>query len=200
VAPLHRQCRRHHVGEARAIKVLGLDLSLTGTGIVTVEDGVAGERWLIRTMPNLADMQRFDYVATEVIKRVFAGDGVFQRGVDLVAVEGVYASRNLLTFGRLTALSTCVQYALWRSKVPYVVLPPSAWRAAVFGKGSKIDKERIRYAVGAKLREQVGTMDVGSVDLNVLEAFLVGLAAWKMEVGEAPRPAVKKPRKKEVEE
>lgn len=108
----------------------------------------------------------------------------------------MYASRNLVTFGRLTTLSAIVQYALWRSKVPFVVLLPSAWRTAVFGPKSKIDKEKVRAATWEKLAVHVGDLDVTRVDLNVLEAFLVGLAAWKMAIGAAPRPVAHKPRKK----
>jgi len=118
--------------------------------------------------------------------------------VDLVAMEGVFASRNLLVFGRLTALQAVVQYALHRSQVPYVVLPPAAWRTAVFGPKSKVDKERVRAATFERLTEHLGDLDVVKVDLNVLEAFLVALAAWRMETGAAPRPVAKKPRKKVV--
>ncbi len=170
------------------MKVLGLDLSLTGTGVAIVVDGVAGERWLLKT--------RYEYVAKTVIGIIFGQDS--NAVIDLVAMEGVYASRNLSTFGRLTELAAVVKYALHRSQVPYVVLLPSAWRTAVFGPKSKIDKERVRAATWEKLAEHVGDLDVTRVDLNVLEAFLVALAAWKMETGTAPRPAPKKARKKVV--
>lgn len=168
------------------MKVLGLDLSLTATGACLVEDGIATDKWLLKTTAEAPDMERFEYVAKQVMGIVFgqASDCI----VDVVAMEGVYASRNILVYGRLTALSTVVQYALHRSKVPYVVLTPTAWRTAVFGPKSKIDKERVRMATASRLKDHLGTILVEMVDLNVLEAFLVGLAAWKMETGEVPRP------------
>jgi Holliday junction resolvasome RuvABC endonuclease subunit len=175
------------------MKVLGLDLSLSATGAVVVVDGVAGERWLLKTSAEASDMDRYEYIARQVVGMVFGQES--NAVVDVVAMEGVFASRNLLTFGRLTALSSIVQYALHRSNVPYVVVTPSQWRTAVFGPKSKIDKEKVRAATAMRLKEHLGTIDVGSVDLNVLEALLVGLAVWKIETGQVARPA-KKPQRK----
>ena len=154
---------------------------------------MAGERWLLKTTADVEDMERFEYVARTVVGIIFGQDS--NAVVDLVAMEGVYASRNLMVFGRLTALATVVQYALHRSQVPYVVLAPNAWRTAVFGPKSKIDKEKVRAATWEKLAEHVGDLDVTRVDLNVLEAFLVALAAWRMETGLVPKPVKKKPRR-----
>ena len=178
------------------MKVLGLDLSLTGTGVALVVDGVAGERWLLKTSPEATDMERYEYVARTVVSIVFGQES--NAVVDLVSMEGVYASRNLITFARLVALSTVVQYALHRSQVPYVVLPPAAWRTAVFGPKSKVDKERVRAATFERLTEHLGDLDVVKVDLNVLEAFLIALAAWRIETGKSPRPVVKKPPRKKA--
>jgi Holliday junction resolvasome RuvABC endonuclease subunit len=175
------------------VKVLGLDLSLTATGVALVEDGVAGERWLLKTSSEVSDMDRYEYIARTVVGIVFGQDS--NAVVDLVAMEGVFASRNLLVFGRLTALSSIVQYALHRSQVPYVVLTPTAWRKAVFGPTSKVDKEKVRVYAEQRLKEHLGTILVEMVDLNVLEAFLVALAAWKMETGAAPKPVARKPKK-----
>jgi Holliday junction resolvasome RuvABC endonuclease subunit len=172
------------------VKLLGLDLSLTATGAAIVEDGIAGERWLLRTNGEATDMERYEYIARQVVGMVFGQES--NCIVDLVAMEGVYASRNLLTYGRLTALSSIVQYALHRSQVPYVVLPPTAWRKAVFGPTSKVDKEKVRTATAMRLKDHLGTIDVEKVDLNVLEAFLVALAAWKMETGLVPKPVARK--------
>ena len=171
-----------------------MDLSLQATGVALVVDGVAGERWLLKTSAQVTDMDRYEYVARTVVGIVFGQDSAAV--VDLVAMEGVYASRNLMVFGRLTALAAVVQYALHRSQVPYVVLPPAAWRTACFGPKSKVDKERVRAATFERLTEHLGDLDVVKVDLNVLEAFLVGLAAWRMEMGIVPRPVTKKRRKK----
>lgn len=173
---------------------MGIDASLTGTGVCILNDGVAGERWLLRTSSDAVDMERYSYVAKTVVGLIFGQDS--NAVVDLVALEGVYASRNLLVYGRLTALSAVIQFCLHRSQVPYVVLPPATWRSAVFGPKSKVDKERVRAATFERLTEHLGDLDVVKVDLNVLEAFLIGLAAWRMETGAAPKPAAKKPRRK----
>ena len=171
-----------------------MDLSLQATGVALVVDGVAGERWLLKTSAQVTDMERYEYVARTVVGIIFGQDSAAV--VDLVAMEGVYASRNLMVFGRLTALSAVVQYALHRSQVPYVVLPPATWRTACFGPKSKVDKERVRAATFERLPEHLGDLDVVKVDLNVLEAMLIALAAWKMEMGIVPRPVAKKRRKK----
>ena len=183
------------------MKVLGLDLSLTATGAAIIEDGVVGARWLIKTKADHTDMERYDYIVREIMAQVHEPTALLlgsDGAADLVAMEGVYGSRNIEVFRRLTALQACVQYALFRSRIQYVILPPASWRTAIFGKGSKVDKERVRAAALSRLKAHTGDMDVEQVDLNVLEAFLVGLAAWKMEVGQVPKPVAKK-RKKEAE-
>lgn len=50
------------------MKVLGLDLSLTASGAVVVVDGVAAERWLLKTNGDHSDLERCDYIATETLK------------------------------------------------------------------------------------------------------------------------------------
>jgi Holliday junction resolvasome RuvABC endonuclease subunit len=180
-----------------ALKVLGLDLSLSATGAAIVADGLLAQRWLLKTSAEAEDMDRYEYIARSVIGIVFGQES--SAVIDMVALEGVYASRNLAVFGRLTELAAVVKYALHRSQVPYVVLPPAAWRSAVFGPKSKVDKERIRTASALRLNGHLGDLDVERVDLNVLEAALVALAAWRMETGAAPRPVVRKPRRKVAE-
>ncbi len=169
------------------MKILGLDLSLSGTGVALVVDGVAGERWLLKTSADVTDMDRYEYVARTVVGIIFGQDS--NAVVDLVVCEGVYASRNLLTFGRLTALSAVVQYALHRSQIPYSILPPAAWRKIVFGPNSKVDKERLRTYAATRLKAHLGTIDVERVDLNVLEATLIGLAGWKVALDPSLLPA-----------
>jgi Holliday junction resolvasome RuvABC endonuclease subunit len=159
------------------MKVLGLDLSLTNSGIVLLEDGVATERYLVQTNSDVTDMDRYAYIAGSVMGQVI-DQTLAEMRVDLVAMEGVYASRNLLTFGRLTALSSIVQFALYRSRIPYTVIHALEWRKILFGPGSKVDKERVRVACAQRLKEHLGTVDVEKVDLNVLEALCVGLAAY----------------------
>ena len=181
------------ITRSERIKILGLDLALTNSGAVILEDGVAGDRWLLRTSAEAPDIERYDYVAKQVIGIVFGQSN--DAGIDLVVCEGVYASRNLLTFGRLTALSSVVQYALYRSKVPCLVLPPAAWRKIVFGPGSKVDKERLRTYAATRLKAHLGTIDVEQVDLNVLEAAMVALAGWKVAQDPSLIPAPKRKRR-----
>ncbi|MFI4977560.1 MAG: hypothetical protein ACHQC8_02615 [Solirubrobacterales bacterium] len=175
------------------MKTLGLDLSLTNSGVVLLEDGIAKERYLIQTTAEVSDIDRFAYIAGSVMGQVIDGTMAESR-VDLVAIEGVYASKNALTYGRLISLSAIVQFCLYRSKIPYVILPPSTWRRIVFGPKSKIDKERERVVISTRLKDHLGSIDVEKVDLNVLEAFCVALAAWKAALDPSLNPA-KPPRR-----
>jgi Holliday junction resolvasome RuvABC endonuclease subunit len=165
------------------VRILGLDLSLGGTGIVRLDpQGRLSEHWLVKTDPSWSQIQRYAYVAGSVMGVVVDGL-VGLPTVDLVAIEDVFASRNMVTFRLLAQLSAVVQYVLYRREVPVELMTAPEWRKLLFGPSSKItQKDQTRVAVSQRYRAQLGGLDIVHLDENVMDAFCVAEAAYRRHV------------------
>jgi Holliday junction resolvasome RuvABC endonuclease subunit len=180
------------------MRIVGLDLSLSASGIVRLDE--AGRViWghVLPSDPKATDVVRFAQITGQVMERV-VDQGFQEPCCDLVAMEDVYASRNLLTFKRLAQLSILMQYRLWRKSIPYELMTPAEWRKLMFGLGSKItQKDQTRVAVARRYSSQLGALDPERADENVLDAFCVAQAAYRRHVegvvlerpARRPRPA-----------
>lgn len=93
------------------MRLAGLDLSLTGTGICTVDDGARVFK------PKTVGVVRLDQILFTVLEAV--------NNADLVVVEGYsYASTN--NAHQLGELGGLVRHGLWKHGIAYVVVQPSS--------------------------------------------------------------------------
>ncbi|WP_030173197.1 hypothetical protein [Streptomyces sp. NRRL S-813] len=121
-------------------KVIGLDLSLTCTG-------VAGEGWTdtIRPRTGLRGHPRLAFILERVTEHI--------RGADLVVIEGPSFGGGVAhRHEDLAGLRVMVRHACWRRSIPYAVIPPSCRALYATGKGSGSkgavrDAVRTRYGV-----------------------------------------------------
>lgn len=119
-------------------RVVGLDLSLTCTG-------VAGEGWtdIIRT--DLRGHPRLAFIVDQVAIHI--------RNADLVVIEGPSFGGGVAhRHEDLAGLRVMVRHACWRRGIPYAVVPPSCRALYATGKGSGPkgavrDSVRERYGV-----------------------------------------------------
>lgn len=119
-------------------RVIGLDLSLTCTG-------VAGEGWadIIRT--GLRGHPRLAFIVERVTEHI--------RGADLVVIEGPSFGGGVAhRHEDLAGLRVMVRHACWRRGIPYAVVPPSCRALYATGKGSGSkgavrDSVRTRYGI-----------------------------------------------------
>lgn len=121
-------------GTAGAL-VIGLDLSLTSTGVA----GVRGhDVWTdrIRTK-ELRGHERLAYLMDEV--------GCFVRGAHLVVIEGLAFDAHDTNRGN-AGLSWLVRHGLWRRGIAYALVPPSNRCQYATGKG-RADKSVVVAAV-----------------------------------------------------
>jgi crossover junction endodeoxyribonuclease RuvC len=102
--------------------VIGLDLSLTRTG-------VAGHGWTAVIKPG--DKRR----GHERIQYLRDGIADYTRNADLVVIEGL-AFDGHDTKRQNAGLSWMTRHDLWRRDVPYGTVPPSNLKQYVSGKGS----------------------------------------------------------------
>ncbi|GGS88259.1 hypothetical protein ACFFV7_51120 [Nonomuraea spiralis] len=106
--------------------VVGLDLSLTGTGIATA-DGTLSR---VRT-GDLRGGPRMSWIASHIF-----GDGLTQ-AADLVVVEGPsYGSQSGAGHHEAAGLWWHVIYRLHVFEVPYAVIPPSTLKKYAAGRGN----------------------------------------------------------------
>lgn len=108
-------------------RVVGLDLSLTSTGVAVIKNGQVGLT-VIRPDPTGHDHARIDYVRSHVW-------GLTQR-TSLVVIEGPsYGSVTGKQHERAGLWWICARM-LWRAGTPYAVVSPSALKKYALGKGS----------------------------------------------------------------
>ena len=110
------------------LAVVGLDLSLTSTGIARI-----GEKtWADRIVPRVTSYQRMAFIVSAVADLV--------SDADLVVVEGPSfgsgANSRQAGHHERGGLWWLVTYRLWRKAVPFAVVPPATLKRYATGKGN----------------------------------------------------------------
>lgn len=111
------------------MKVIGLDLSLTSTG---VSDG----RWVdtIRPPTGLRGPARHAFLLDQI--------GIHVDSADLVVVEGAAYGHNAQSgHEELAGLRQMVNLWLWRRDIPYALIPPTVRAKYATGKGNASKEE-----------------------------------------------------------
>ena len=109
------------------VTVLGLDLSLTRTGLA----GNAGGGWTdsIRPPAKLTGHRRLAHIEDQILDRWVAD-------VDLVVVEGPSYGSVTGSFHERAGLWWLVTHALWAREVQVVVMPPTSLKKFATGRGN----------------------------------------------------------------
>lgn len=161
------------------LRVVGLDLSYSGTAVAT-EEGTAriktatGETDLQGTAQYIDRMVRIDRICTWLAPHV--------DGYDLAVVEGYsYASQS--AGEHLGELNYGVRAELRRLGIPWVIVSPNGRSKFATGNGSA-SKDAVQQEVCARLGRTMGTND--EVDAYVMRQM--GLAAYDLEREYAPLP------------
>lgn len=150
-------------GAGPAPLVIGLDLSLTSTG-------VAGDGWTDRIYPGtrLRGDARLDWLEQQVIS--------FIRSADLVAMEGPsYGHGAMAGHEELAWLRCAVRLYCHRHHLPYAVIPPSSLKLYVAGYG-KASKGEIRSAIAD--RYGIHTEGGGRYDMADAYGVLAAARDW----------------------
>lgn len=136
-------------------RVLGIDLSLTGTGLAYSDRDTIAIR-TVRTKkygPNLEDQwQRLKYIESEIWKTATSED------FDLVLIEGPsYGSKGAGTWDR-GGLWWLVVSMVLAHDIPAAVVPPSLRSKYATGKGNS-SKAGVASAAGARYGREFATDD-----------------------------------------
>jgi crossover junction endodeoxyribonuclease RuvC len=143
-------------------RVVGLDLSLTATGVADNSGAVR----IIKT--KLTSHDRLRHINDAVLELVcsYHGDG---RRADLVVVEGPSYGSQGSSYHQLAGLWWLLTHSLWRAALPYAVVSPQARAKYATGKGNA-GKDAVLAAV-VRRYPQVEISDNNAADAWVLMAM-----------------------------
>jgi len=146
------------------MKILGIDPSLTATGIAFIENGVF-KSGLIKTKPT--------YTVMDELKRLLKiRDSFALDGVDIAVMEGVaFGVRKTSSLAQLAALNYLIRERLYKNKIPLLIIPPTVLKKYITGKDNG-PKDTM-------LLETYKRYEMSFSDNNLCDAF--GLA----KIGEA---------------
>lgn len=118
------------------MKTLGLDLSLTHTGVCTIEDGKLIESWSIKSKPvgpkPADELKRLQTIVDTISER-----GVVAQSHDMVVIEGLaFMARNTTALVQLAGLNYMVRAMLAYMGAPFVIVAPSSLKKFITGKGN----------------------------------------------------------------
>lgn len=115
---------------------LGIDPSLTATGIVILNDGKLLEKILIKTKPSeqrtaLNELKRL----MQIVKRI---EGVIKKNkIEMVAMEGLsYGARNTSALIQLSGLNYLIRELLHNNDIPFTIVAPTTLKKFICGKGN----------------------------------------------------------------
>ena len=147
--------------------IVGLDLSLTSTGVARISDDTPPDLCTIPTKSDLALGMRLELIKNGIWGTI--------HGADLVVVEDVVAtSRNGATVAMVHGL---IRWMLWRDSVPHTFIPPATLKVFATGRGNAGKDEMLASAIH-RLGYQGHSHDVAdALWLAHLGAHLLGRPA-----------------------
>jgi len=178
------------------VRILGIDPSLTATGLALIDDG----NWTWGTTLRPGERRGGD-------RLWWLGQGVSNAVAGSLGADGIVAMEGY-SFGSsyqretLGELGGVLRALLWGLHIPVVVLPPSAWRRQLLGPGwhhrlEGLDHKFHKAAIGPELsRLWPLQLDGTHPDsLDSLEAWAVAFAVWQRIHGLYVPPLAKQKRK-----
>lgn len=110
----------------QALRIVGLDLSLTATGCAISNDGTLS--LITLESPHTGGMERLDWVYSQVRELC--------RGAELVVIEGLSFASNMPSAQERAGLFFLVARALWKAGIRMQAVAPTQVKKFVTGKGS----------------------------------------------------------------
>jgi crossover junction endodeoxyribonuclease RuvC len=146
----------------KAKRILGLDLSLTGTGYCIIEEGAVSagqaEYGIINTN-NLHDSERMDFILEQVKARV--------TNDTFVVIEDFSFGSKGSGLSEIHGLGWIIRHYLWKNKIEFTLIPPTVLKKFATGKGNS-DKNII-------LKEIYKLWNVDLYNDNEADAFVLSM-------------------------
>jgi crossover junction endodeoxyribonuclease RuvC len=143
-------------------QLVGLDISLTSTGIAT-EDG----EFNVFTVPAKFDhpQARYDYILNEIVGHLAA--------LPVVAIEGYAFAKQSSHAHAQGELGGIVRRYLWQNRISFVEIPPTSLKKFVTGKGNSNKTDMVSSVTLRTGREWAGKGADDRVDAWGLRQMLM---------------------------
>lgn len=122
--------------------IVGLDLSLTATGVAVHRDS----EWGLSTIsppPKSSGMERLDYLARKI-----SGSSI---GASLIVCEDIAFSRNMVGHSEIVMLHGLLRHGWWYDRVPLILVSATSLKKFVCGHGGSaknpVKKEHVMMSV-----------------------------------------------------
>lgn len=153
------------------MSVIGIDLSLTGTGIIKLQDGKITNQKLIKSKPNgdlpIDELKRIMEIRESIAREI---ETDINSIIQLVAIEGLaFMARNTTALVQLSGLNYMIREKLYSLKIPFVIVAPTSLKKFITGKGN-IAKEMM-------LLETYKKYKVYFTDNNLCDAYGLAMIA-----------------------
>lgn len=156
-----------------SLTTIGLDLSITGTGIVVNYAGRVMYQDLIMTSPADGPLHfRISFIANEIARVVREHDP------DIIGIEG-YAFDKKFGGEMLAELAGVVKHYLFHEDTPWATIPPQSLKKYALGgvpqkpKGWTQSNDKWRKEVKKMMIASAAALGCGTEDDNVADAFHV---------------------------
>lgn len=136
--------------------VIGLDLSLTATGIATTTH-------LGTLTPAVKGVARIHWIRGQIVTQC--------KGARLVVLEDIFAGPNRQTTIQLAMVHGAVRVALYSQRVPFIVVTPQTVKTYALGKGSGHNTTKLDVVKAAMNRGGIDPDDDNQADAWWLRAI-----------------------------
>lgn len=120
---------------------MGLDLSLTGTGVVVLKDGSIAKEMLIKSKPT-EEKRPIDEIERIVLIKNKILTIIEEFSPDLVVIEGLaFGVRNATALVQLSGLNYMVREHLWKNKIKFLIIAPTSLKKFITGHGNAKKEE-----------------------------------------------------------
>lgn len=140
-------------------RVVGLDLSLTSTGI---SDGYQYE--VVQTNSGQRTEERLDRLTRAVVRYVLSGDLPV-----LAVIEGSSFGSRGPGHEETATLRLMVRHRLWRLAIPFAIVPPTTLKLFTTGEG-RASKQQMAEAMRGVFRGDIGSIKVKDGRYDVADA------------------------------
>jgi len=149
------------------MKILGLDLSLTGSGVVLLNEDNIELELLIKSKPpeeknNLSEIERISKIKDKIISVIK------EHKPDLVSIEGMaFMVRNATSLTQLSFLNYSIREYLWKNNIKFLIVSPKSLKKFITGNGNA-DKEEMMMTLFSKYH-------IVTTDDNISDACALGI-------------------------